>query len=76
MHIALKWLVSKKSWQTVSLRKKSILCFPCILLNGEDDLKHLSARVAKHEAPYVHITNKLQLETMEKVNGISSLNDA
>ena len=62
----------KKSWQTVSLRKKSILCFPCILLNGEDDLKYLSERLAKHEASYVHIANRLQLETLEKVNGISS----
>ena len=74
----------KKSWLTPSFRKKFICCFPCILLNREDawakswitDLKHLSERVAKHEASYVHIANKLQLETLEKVNGISSLNYA
>ena len=47
-----------------------------MLLNGEDDLKYLSERSAKHEASYVHVTNKLLLETLEKVNDISSLNDA
>ena len=40
------------------------------------NLKHLSERIAKHEASYVHITNKLQLETLENVNDVSSLNDA
>ena len=56
------------------------------MLNGEEawtksgiiDLKHLSERIAKHEAPCVHITNKLQLqlEIFENVNGILFFIDA
>ena len=39
--------------------------------SGITDLKHLSERIAKHEASYVHITNKLQLDALEIVNAFS-----
>ena len=74
----------RKAWLTASVAKSSLFCFPCLLFGGGDtawtqqgvvDLKHLSAKIQKHECSTSHIGNCVKLSMLGKVNIASQLDE-
>uniref|UniRef100_A0A8C5MYS6 KRAB domain-containing protein n=1 Tax=Leptobrachium leishanense TaxID=445787 RepID=A0A8C5MYS6_9ANUR len=56
-------------WLCASVSKSALFCFPCLLFGGEAswtkygvrDIKHLPAKIKKHEATFSHIENSLKI---------------
>lgn len=71
-------------WLTVSLSKKSMFCFYCILFNGDstwsiigyDKLKNFLEKQKLHEATNSHIRCALKFKLFRKVNTLCQLNRA
>ena len=78
-----EWFL-KKRWLTVSIQKKALFCFPCVIFvrdctwsrTGYKDLKHPSERIAKHERSGCHLDNAVKLGLLGRVNVAAQVDSA